>query len=160
MYVPQKAFFYAGTVRDNLIYGLPRSVSDEELISVLRNVCLYDVLVSKIHENRAVNSSLELDSVLDYCIGEGGTGLSGGEGQRLSLARAFLRTPKMFVFDESTTGLDATTAEKVLNRLELYAKSINAGIVYISHDEHVVQRCKKVIRLDNKLKESRLCNVA
>lgn len=160
MYVPQKAFFFAGTVRDNLTYGLSRTISDEELISALRNVCLYDVLVSKLHETKPVGSSMCLENVLDYRIGEGGTGLSGGEGQRLSLARAFLRKPKMFVFDESTTGLDVVTAERVLNYIEAYASSINAGIVYISHDEHVVSRCKSIIKLDNKLKDTSLRKAA
>ena len=160
MYVPQKAFFFAGTVRDNLTYGLSRTISDEELISALRNVCLYDVLVSKLHETKPVGSSMCLENVLDYRIGEGGTGLSGGEGQRLSLARAFLRKPKMFVFDESTTGLDVVTAERVLNHIEAYASSINAGIVYISHDEHVVSRCKSIIKLDNKFKDTSLRKAA
>ena len=90
--------------------------------------------------------------VLDYAIGEGGTDLSGGEGQRLSLARVFLRRPKVFVFDESTTGLDGNTAEKVLFNIEEYAKNIGAGIIYISHDGRVVDRCKYVIKLDNQLK--------
>jgi len=154
VYIPQKAFFFAGTVRENLTYGLCRKVSDEELISALRDVCLYDVLVSKIHERKGNENSACLEDVLNYHIGEGGAGLSGGEGQRLSLARAFLRKPKMFVFDESTTGLDVATAERVLNHIEAYAKSIGAGVVYISHDEHVVSRCESTIKLDNKFKES------
>lgn len=160
VYVPQKAFFFAGTVRENLVYGLSRDVSDEELINVLRNVCLYDVLVSKVQEKERAIHSYGLENVLDYCIGEGGAGLSGGEGQRLSLARAFLRKPKMFVFDESTTGLDSVTAERVLDHIEAYAESIGAGIIYISHDKHVVSRCKTVIELRNKINEQPLNKTA
>ena len=62
----------------------------------------------------------------------------------------------MFVFDESTTGLDSVTAEKVLNHIEAYAESIGAGIIYISHDKHVVSRCKIVIELRNKINEQPL----
>lgn len=145
MYLPQQAFFFAGTIRENLIYGLSRPVTDEELIGALQKVCLFDTLSA-----RALASG---GNVLDYRIGEGGTGLSGGEGQRLSLARAFLRKPRMFIFDESTTGLDAATVQRVLDRIEAYARSIGAGIVYISHDSAVVRRCRHVIQLQNRIKK-------
>ena len=114
--------------------------------------CLYDSLVATVLDKNFVAADGIDKMVLDYAIGEGGTGLSGGEGQRLSLARVFLRRPKVFVFDESTTGLDGNTAEKVLFNIEEYAKNIGAGIIYISHDDRVVNRCKYVIKLVNQLK--------
>lgn len=152
LYVPQKGFFFAGTIRENLMYGLSNKVSDEELIAALRSVCLYDSLVATVLDKNLVAADGIDKAVLDYVIGEGGTGLSGGEGQRLSLARVFLRHPKIFVFDESTTGLDGNTAEKVLFNIEAYAKNAGAGIIYISHEDRVVSRCKHVIKLDNRLK--------
>ena len=152
LYVPQKGFFFADTIRENLMYGLSDKVSDKELIVALRSVCLYDSLVATVLDKNFVGADGIDKMVLDYAIGEGGTGLSGGEGQRLSLARVFLRRPKAFVFDESTTGLDGNTAEKVLFNIEEYAKNIGAGIIYISHDDRVVNRCKYVIKLDNQLK--------
>lgn len=152
LYIPQKGFFFAGTIRENLMYGLSRKVSDEELIAALRSVCLYDSLIATVlDKNHIVTDGID-KAVLDYAIGEGGTGLSGGEGQRLSLARVFLRHPKVFVFDESTTGLDGNTAEKVLSNIEEYAKNTGAGIIYISHEDRVVSRCKHVIKLDNRMK--------
>ena len=152
LYVPQKGFFFAGTIRENLMYGLSDKVSDKELIVALRSVCLYDSLVATVLDKNFVAADGIDKMVLDYAIGEGGTGLSGGEGQRLSLARVFLRRPKVFVFDESTTGLDGNTAEKVLFNIEEYAKNIGAGIIYISHDDRVVNCCKYVIKLVNQLK--------
>lgn len=152
LYVPQKGFFFADTIRENLMYGLSDKVSDKELIVALRSVCLYDSLVATVLDKNFVAADGIDKMVLDYAIGEGGTGLSGGEGQCLSLARVFLRRPKAFVFDESTTGLDGNTAEKVLFNIEEYAKNIGAGIIYISHDDRVVNRCKYVIKLDNQLK--------
>ena len=152
LYVPQKGFFFAGTIRENLMYGLHNKVSDGELIAALRSVCLYDSLVATVKDKKLVAEDGIDKAVLDYAIGEGGTGLSGGEGQRLSLARVFLRHPKVFIFDESTTGLDGNTAEKVLFNIEEYAKNIGAGIIHISHDERVVSRCEHVIKLDNRLK--------
>ena len=134
------------------MYGLSDKVSDKELIVALRSVCLYDSLVATVLDKNFVAADGIDKMVLDYAIGEGGTGLSGGEGQRLSLARVFLRRPKVFVFDESTTGLDGNTAEKVLFNIEEYAKNIGTGIIYISHDDRVVNRCKYVIKLVNQLK--------
>lgn len=152
LYVPQKVGFFVGTIRDNLKYGLSRNVSDEEFIMSLREACLYDSLVAVAREHGIVNEDEVNKYVLEYPIGEGGSGLSGGEGQRLSLARAFLRRPKVFVFDESTTGLDDGTVEKVLLNMERYANSIDAGIIHISHDDRVVNHCNQIIKLDNKLK--------
>ena len=146
-YMPQKAFFFAGTIRDNLIYGIDRNVTDEEMRSALRKACLFESLIDKVSRR----SSTAKDDILSYEIGEGGTGLSGGECQRLSIARAFLRKPKLYIFDESTANLDAVTADKVLTNVEEYAKGINAGVVYISHDKNVVERCDMVIRVDNKV---------
>ena len=152
LYVPQKVGFFVGTIRDNLKYGLSRHISDEELIMSLREVCLYDSLVTVAREHGIANEDEINKYVLEYPIGEGGSGLSGGEGQRLSLARAFLRRPKVFVFDESTTGLDDGTVEKVLSNMEKHANSIGAGIIHISHDDRVVNHCHQIIKLDNKLK--------
>ena len=146
-YIPQKAFFFAGTIRDNLIYGIERTVTDEEMRSALRKACLLDVLIEKVSKH----STTTVDDILSYEIGEGGIGLSGGECQRLSLARAFLRKPKLYIFDESTVNLDAVTADKVLTNIEEYAKAIKAGVVYISHDKNVVERCDTVIRVNNKV---------
>ena len=148
-YLPQKAFFFAGTIRDNLVYGIKRTVTDEEMRSALRKACLLDTLIEKVSKHSATT----VDDILSYKIGEGGTGLSGGECQRLSLARAFLRKPKLYIFDESTANLDVVTADKVLTNIEEYAKSIKAGVVYISHDKNVVDRCDTVIYVDNKVGE-------
>lgn len=147
VYIPQKAFFFAGTIRDNLIYGIERTVTDREMRSALKKACLLDALIEKVNKH----STATADDILSYEIGEGGTGLSGGECQRLSLARAFLRKPKLYIFDESTANLDAVTADKVLTNIEMYAKEIQAGVVYISHDKNVVDRCDMVIRVDNKI---------
>lgn len=146
-YLPQKGFFFAGTIRDNLIYGIERKVTDEEMRSALRKACLLDSLIEKVSKH----STTIVDDILSYEIGEGGIGLSGGECQRLSLARAFLRKPKLYIFDESTANLDAVTADKVLKNIEEYAEAIKAGVVYISHDKNVVDRCDTVIHVDNKV---------
>lgn len=130
------------------MYGLEREVSDEELIEALRNVHL----VGSDHKDTVIRQSAQ--EALDYIIGEKVEELSGGMKQRLSLARAFLRHPKMYVFDEITANLDKDATNYVLANIEEYAKSIGAGIVYISHDQKVVERCDRIISLRNKLQEN------
>ena len=149
-YLPQQSFFFAGSIRENLVYGLSRPVTEAELLEALNQACLLGVLQDKFLKQSGSKTSNNA-GVLEYCIGEAGAGLSGGERQRLSIARAFLRKPKLYIFDESTANLDADTAEKVLSHIEAYAKANGAGVVYISHDKNVVERCDEVIRIENRI---------
>ena len=146
-YTPQTSFFIAGTVRENLLYGIEKEIDDEELIAALKNVNL----VGTGHKDAVIH--IDPKEALDCLLGEKANELSGGMKQRLSLARAFLRHPKMYVFDEITANLDEKAIDTVLTNIELYAKRIGAGIVYISHDQKVIDRCEIVISLNNKLRE-------
>lgn len=146
-YTPQTSFFIAGTVRENLMYGIEREVKDEELIAALQNVHL----VGAGHKDTVIR--IDPKEALDCVLGEKADELSGGMKQRLSLARAFLRKPKLFVFDEITANLDNDAANYVLSNIEAYAGKIGAGIVYISHDQKVVDRCDGIITLNNKLRQ-------
>lgn len=147
-YTPQTSFFIAGTVRENLLYGIEREVDDEELIAALQSVHL----VGTGHKDTVIR--IDPKEALDCLIGEKVNELSGGMKQRLSLARAFLRHPKVYVFDEITANLDDKATNFVLSNIESHAKRIGAGIVYISHDQKVIDRCDKVIALRNKLREN------
>lgn len=144
---PQLSFFIAGTIRENLLYGIKREVDDNELISALNKVHL----VGTGHNDTVI--STDPKDALNYIISEKADELSGGMKQRLSLARAFLRNPKLFIFDEITANLDKEATNYVLSNIESYAKDIGAGIIYISHDEQVVKRCDMVITLYNKLRD-------
>lgn len=147
-YTPQEPFFIAGTVRENLLYGIERTVTDEELIAALSSV----YLTGNDHSQTVIHK--DPYKALSSMIGEKAEELSGGMKQRLSLARAFLRHPRLFVFDEITANLDQAATNYVLTNIETYAKLIRAGIVYISHDEKVVDRCDEVIVLRNKLRQA------
>lgn len=145
-YTPQVSFFIAGTIRDNLLYGIERERADDELIEALEKVHL----VGSGHKDTVIRKDSK--EALDFVISEKVEELSGGMKQRLSLARAFLRHPKMFIFDEITANLDEKATNYVLANIEEYAKKIGAGIVYISHDQKVVDRCDEIIALKNKLR--------
>ena len=146
-YTPQTSFFIAGTIRENLLYGIEREIGDEELIKALQSVHL----VGAGHKDTVIR--MDPKEALDFVVGEKAEELSGGMKQRLSLARAFLRHPKMYVFDEITANLDKNATDYVLSRIELHAREIGAGIIYISHDQNVVERCDEVIALRNKLRQ-------
>ena len=147
-YSPQSSYFFKGTVRENLIYGLGREASDDELIRALYSVHL----VGTDHSDTVI--AADGKKALDACLSEKSEQLSGGMKQRLSLARAFLRSPKLFIFDEITANLDGRQRDLVLGNIESYAQEIGAGVIYISHDQCVVSRCRQVIELDNKLRRS------
>ena len=147
-YTPQKSFFVSGTVRENLLYGLDRKVDDRELLDALKSVYLTG------NDNRFTVICPDPKKALDYQIGETNSGLSGGMEQRLSLARAFLRRPRLFVFDEITASLDNVARDAVLSNIEAFARKIGAGIVYITHNPKVIDRCSECLALWNLLQKS------
>ncbi len=145
-YTPQTSFFIAGTVRENLLYGIEREVSDKELADALQSVHL----TGTGHGDTVIHA--DPGAALGFMVGEKADELSGGMKQRLSLARAFLRSPRLYVFDEITANLDARATDFVLGNIEAHAKKVGAGILYISHDQKVVGRCGAVLELRNKLR--------
>jgi ATP-binding cassette subfamily B protein len=99
-FVSQDTQLFSGTIRDNLLFVNPNA-SDEECLTVLKKA-LCDGLLQR------------ADRGLDTIIGEAGIKISGGEKQRLSIARALLRDPRLLVFDEATSSLDSITEEEVM----------------------------------------------
>src|SRR5690606_37189900 len=90
---------FSGSIRENLLFVNP-SASDEECLDVLRKAACGPLLA-------------RADRGLDTVIGEGGVKVSGGEKQRLSIARALLRKPSLLVSDEATSALDSITEEEI-----------------------------------------------
>lgn len=138
-YVPQSPFFFAGTIRDNLAYGLPIKPTDDELIGSLSKACLLEELQSL---------SKSSATLLDYKVKENGKNFSGGQLKRLAIARAFLRSPKLYMFDETFANIDEQTISAILTNIESYAKHIGAGIIHISHEQGIVNRCSNTIKLE------------
>lgn len=98
--VPQTSVLFSGTVRDNIVYGLEREVSEEELNKVLADACLTDVVA-------------KLPQGIDTPVGERGNTLSGGQRQRMAIARALIRDPSVIIFDEATSALDTVSEKKI-----------------------------------------------
>lgn len=114
--VPQKGVLFRGTVRDNILYGVENDSTDDKKIKE----CL-DVAQS--------NFVYDLEGGLDYEISQGGTNVSGGQRQRLCIARAIIKDPEIYVFDDSFSALDYKTDKALRARLNEYTKSATKIIV-------------------------------
>lgn len=132
-YVPQQSFILAGSIRENLLFG-DNSFTDEQLVWAL-NLSGAQSIVEK------------LPLGLETLVGDGGVNISGGEVQRLSLARALLRKPKLLILDEVTSGLDSVNRDLILDSLASLTKWVT--ILMISHDEEVIRRARNVIELES-----------
>ncbi|HEY0771047.1 MAG TPA: ABC transporter ATP-binding protein, partial [Sphingobacteriaceae bacterium] len=98
-FVTQDTQLFSGSIRENLLFVRPEA-TDEECMQVLHRAACQNLLA-------------RADKGLDTIIGEGGVKVSGGEKQRLSIARALLRQPNILVFDEATSSLDSLTEEEI-----------------------------------------------
>lgn len=131
----QQPVFFSGSLKENLLYGLNDSVSEDRMLWALKEAGIYEELREK------------SESVFTLPVSEGGSNYSGGQRQRIALAKAFLRKPKWFFVDEATANIDDTTTSVVFDNLKKYAKSIGAGILCISHQQVVIEKCDKTITI-------------
>ena len=132
-YVAQDPYLFRNTIRRNLLWANPRA-SESELWDALA-VAGADDLVSG------------MESGLDTLLGERGSLISGGERQRLCLARAVLRHPWLFVLDEATSAIDVPAERKILKTL--IGLSPRPTIVMIAHRDESLSSCDRIIRFQN-----------
>lgn len=151
-YVEQDAPVLAGTLRDNLRLGAPNA-TDEACARVLRSVNLGGLLTrassgtaSANPATAAAQTSAELAAALDLQVGESGVMLSGGEKQRLAIARALLTAPPVLLLDESTASLDGVNER--LMREALDSVATGRTLVVIAHRLSTVVDSDKIIVLD------------
>lgn len=144
-YVPQHPFLFPTTIRENIAYGLHAESPFRELDSVVaaaRLAHIHDFVVS-------------LPEGYSTLVGEGGLGLSGGQAQRVSIARALVRKPKLLVLDEPTSSLDADGAEGVRkaiqglmdqSRQDLGKEGLT--IVVITHSREMMRIVSRIVVMD------------
>ena len=118
-FVTQDAQLFSGTIRENLLFVRP-DATDVECLDVLKKAAAHTLLA-------------RADKGLDTVIGEGGVKVSGGEKQRLSIARALLRNPHLLVFDEATSSLDSLTEEEISRTMRDVASDRAVMTILIAH---------------------------
>lgn len=131
-YVPQKSVLFSGTVESNIKYGHPRA-TDQEISSAAKT-------------SQSEEFIKNLEDTYEHSIAQGGTNISGGQKQRLSFARAIIRDPKIYIFDDSFSALDYKTDRALRQALASLIK--NKTVIIVAQRISTILDADKIIVLD------------
>jgi ATP-binding cassette subfamily B protein len=133
-FVTQDTQLFSGTIKENLLFAAPKA-DEADLMDALNKASCQGLL------SRA-------EKGLDTMIGEGGLKLSGGEKQRLSIARALIRKPHLLIFDEATSALDSITEEAITNTIRAISEEKNQITVMIAHRLSTIMHADRIYVLE------------
>jgi ABC-type multidrug transport system fused ATPase/permease subunit len=137
-YIPQNIVILNQSLRENILFGTGKNYfSDKEIKKILKQVNL-DRFIKK------------LPNGLSQIINEDGHNISGGEKQRIGIARALLNKPDIIILDEATSSLDSITEDKILKMI----KSLNKTVIIISHRVNTLNFCDKIYKIKNNTLEN------
>ena len=131
--VPQRAYLFSGTVRSNLQFGNPNATDDEMWAAL------------EVAQGKDFVEAMPLK--LDAPIAQGGTNVSGGQRQRLAIARALLREPAVFLFDDSFSALDLATEARL--RAALAPRFKNAAVIVVAQRVASIRHAQQILVLDS-----------
>ena len=134
-FVTQDTQLFSGSIRENLLFVQPHA-TDADCLDVIHRAAA-DSLLERAHQG------------LDTLIGEGGVKVSGGEKQRLSIARALLRRPKLLVFDEATSSLDSITEEEITHTIRDVGDRSNLITILIAHRLSTIMHAERIYVLEH-----------
>lgn len=133
-YIPQKALLFSGTIKSNVAYGESyKEIADDDIKKAIEVAQAQDFVLKK-------------DKQYDTHVAQGGTNFSGGQKQRLSIARAIARKPEIYIFDDSFSALDYKTDSLLRKKLKEYTK--NATILIVAQRIGTIMNADKIIVLD------------
>lgn len=133
-FVTQDTQLFSGSIKENLLFVKP-DASDEDILGALEKASCQNLL------RRA-------DKGIDTVIGEGGVKVSGGEKQRLSIARALLRKPGLLVFDEATSALDSLTEDEITQTIKQINRDRTAITILIAHRLSTIMHANRIYVLE------------
>ncbi|MEF9918185.1 MAG: ABC transporter ATP-binding protein, partial [Eubacterium sp.] len=131
-FVPQKAFLFSGTIRDNLRFGNPHAT--DEILYKASQIAQADDFIT------------ELELGFDAPVAQGGNNFSGGQKQRLSIARALVKKPEIYVFDDSFSALDFKTDARL--RAALKSEITDAAVILVAQRISSIMDANQIIVLD------------
>ena len=132
-YVPQTVYLIDGTIRENVAFGVePEKIDDDCVIEALKKARLYEFVAGS-------------EKGLDTIVGERGVRFSGGQKQRLAIARALYRKPQILVLDEATSALDNETEKAVMEQVEEMQGTIT--LIIIAHRLSTISKCDKIYEI-------------
>ena len=133
-YIPQKALLFSGTIKSNVAYGESyKEITDDDIKKAIEVAQAQDFVLKK-------------DKQYDSHVAQGGTNFSGGQKQRLSIARAIARKPEIYIFDDSFSALDYKTDSLLRKKLKEYTK--DATILIVAQRIGTIMNADKIIVLD------------
>lgn len=133
-FVTQDTQLFAGTIKENLLFVNPNA-TDEDILDALNKAACQNLLA-------------RADKGIDTVIGEGGVKVSGGEKQRLSIARALLRKPRLLVFDEATSALDSLTEEEISQTIRDVSARTDHITILIAHRLSTIMHADRIYVLE------------
>lgn len=133
-YISQNPYLFSGTITENIAIGGKEEATQEEIRSAAEKAGILPLIES-------------LPEGFGTKIGEAGRGLSGGEKQRLALARAFLKKPSVILFDEPTTGLDLQTERILQASMKELAKT--STVITVAHRLHTIKQADSILLLES-----------
>jgi len=132
--VSQEAWLFNDTLKNNMIFGLDSKIADEQLIDIAKKSRLYDLF-------------MQLPRGFDTLIGDGGVKLSGGEKQRVAIARSLFKNSEMLILDEATSSLDSKTEKLIQEAIEEAIKGRTA--IVIAHRLSTIKNADKIAVIEN-----------
>ena len=133
-FVTQDTQLFAGTIKDNLLFVKP-DATDEEILSALQKASCTQLMARS-------------EKGIHTVLGEGGLKLSGGEKQRISIARALIRNPRLLIFDEATSALDSLTEEAITETVRAISGEREQITVLIAHRLSTIMHADRIIVLE------------
>ena len=133
-FVTQDTQLFAGTIKDNLLFVKPDATEEEVLVALHKASC--DLLLARSEKG------------IHTILGEGGLKLSGGEKQRISIARALIRNPRLLIFDEATSALDSITEEAITDTVRVLSGEREQITVLIAHRLSTIMHADRIIVLE------------
>lgn len=133
-FVTQDTQLFAGSIKENLLFVNP-SATESEIMDALQKAACGNLLT-------------RAEKGIDTVIGEGGLKLSGGEKQRLSIARALIRKPRLMIFDEATSALDSLTEEEVTDTIRQVSSQQNQITILIAHRLSTIMHADRIYVLE------------